>query len=436
MEELIRYLINFLIDSPLHSNLSSTIGYTRDTTLFSSYKIVIIPSPFFNNDIYGKSESLPTLPLKKIDDTPILYGEPTFENIEGTLVVHADLLASAYFMLTRYEEWIRTDCRDIHGRFPGKESIAYKENFIHRPIVDEYGKLLRKWLREKGVAIDEPEPQIAKIYLTHDVDQPCLHRTWRGLAGACRRSLKNRNTEFITAIKTFLGDVYSDKLFTFPWIFEHDKDFRQKTAIPTEAIFFFKSAKIGSEQDNPCYSLVSDDIQLLFRLCKKEDSIIGLHNSYLSGKKHSLVLLEKKLLEQYSGQTIRYNRYHYLRSMNPMDMEYLVEANLTDDFTLGYADVAGFRLGTCKAVNWINPATKKISNLHLHPLTIMDVSLSAERYMNLNQEDAFTYATKLIDRVKEHHGELVLLWHNTSLAGEPRINQKKLYTDLLKYINA
>ena len=434
MEELTHYLINFLIGRTSHSDLVSTIGYTSDATLFSRYKIVIIPSPFFKDTIYGKAESLPTLPLKKIDDTPILYGEPILENIGDTLVVHADLLASAYFMLTRYEEWVRTDCRDIHGRFPGKESIAYRANFIDRPIVDEYGKLLRKWLREKGVALDEPTPEIAKIYLTHDVDQPFLYRTWRGLAGAGLRSLKNKNSEFSTAIKTFFGNLYSDKLFTFPWIFEQDKNFRQKTTIPTNIILFFKSAKTESKEDKPFYPLGSTDIQHLFSLCEKENTIIGLHNSYLSGDKPLLILSEKELLEQYTNREIRYNRYHYLRSMNPTDMEYLVEANITDDFTLGYADVAGFRLGTCKVVNWINPASKKISNLQLHPLTLMDVSLSDKKYMNLNQADAFTYATKLIDKVKEHHGELVLLWHNTSLAQEGMVNHKKLYSDLLQYI--
>ena len=33
----------------------------------------------------------------------------------------------------------------------------------------------------------------------------------------------------------------------------------------------------------------------------------------------------------------------------------MIRAGITDDFTMGYADIAGFRLGTCRSVRWINP---------------------------------------------------------------------------------
>ncbi len=40
--------------------------------------------------------------------------------------VHADIIASTYFLISRYEEMVRRGLRDEHGRFPGKESLPYR----------------------------------------------------------------------------------------------------------------------------------------------------------------------------------------------------------------------------------------------------------------------------------------------------------------------
>jgi hypothetical protein len=101
---------------------------------------------------------------------------------------------------------------------------------------------------------------------------------------------------------------------------------------------------------------------------------------------------------------------------------------------MGYADMAGFRLGTCRPVRWIDPQTRAVSALTLHSLTIMDCSLTDERYMNLDFDEAFEYAVNLINQTKKHHGEVVLLWHNSSLAEGNIFPHKKLYKKLINYI--
>jgi len=60
---------------------------------------------------------------------------------------------------------VRKNVRDIYGRFPGKESLPYRAGFIDRPLVDEYGRLLRRQLREMGVEVPEPPKQIKKYIL-------------------------------------------------------------------------------------------------------------------------------------------------------------------------------------------------------------------------------------------------------------------------------
>ena len=139
-------------------------------------------------------------------------------------------------------------------------------------------------------------------------------------------------------------------------------------------------------------------------------------------------------MERVSKRKTTYNRNHYLNSREPEDMQALIDVGITDDFTMGYADISGFRLGTCRSVKWINPRTQKLTSLTLHPLTIMDGSLSDKRYMYLNAHEAYEYCIRLINMVESWNGELVLLWHNTSVENNAHSYHRKLYQDIIKYL--
>ena len=172
-------------------------------------------------------------------------------------------------------------------------------------------------------------------------------------------------------------------------------------------------------------------------LCKIEKARIGLHSSYDAGKTPALISTEKEQLEKQTGKPVTYNRHHYLASREPEDMDWLEKAGITDDFTMGYPDVAGFRLGTSRPVHWINPENRRISSLVLHPLTIMECSLNEPVYMNLDYEDALAYSRQLIQQVARANGELVLLWHNDSITTRIKPNvsvdwQRKLFAAIIK----
>lgn len=113
-------------------------------------------------------------------------------------------------------------------------------------------------------------------------------------------------------------------------------------------------------------------------------------------------------------------------------MRKLVELGVTDDFSMGFPDRAGFRLQTSRAVLWIDPERMQLTELVLHPLTIMDVTLSSDNYMHLDHEEAGYISQQLIDKVQMHHGDLCLLWHNSSLGSDSYLRPlyKQIITDL------
>ena len=420
MQKVIDYIIQFLIRD---EHKAHHVGYCSDKTQWSKYKVVIVPSNFFNDSIYGTPQSMPSLPLQEIEGIPFLYGTPLIEKIDNTIICHADIIASTYFLISRYEEYINPNSnRDPHGRYIGKQSVPAQAGFIHRPIVEEYGELLRNLLQQAGVPLLPIPQQINHIYLTHDIDSITNYRRIRGLIGGILRR------ENITTILKSLINIHNDPAYTFPWILNQDNQLPQATQI-----YFVKATRQASGLDRPAYNLVGKNFTHLKKeiLTSSPKAIFGLHASYKSGNIPDIISDERKLL-QYAieNQQITTSRHHYLRSLQPNDMEALIDARITDDYTMGYADIAGFRLGTCRAVRFINPATRKLTSLTLHPLTIMDCTLSEPHYMNLTHKEALSYSQTLINETKQHNGDLCLLWHNTRFTNNDYHSQ--LYSQIIK----
>ena len=422
----LHYIIRFLLGEDIPEEVVAAIGYTNNPMQYGHYHIIIVPSNFFQEQIYGTKASFPQLPLQEIEGIPILFGKPIIEKKKDTIIIHADIIASTYFLITRYEEFVQRNERDAHGRFPGKKSLPNRAGFIHRPIVDEYRLLFRKWLRMSGINVTEIKKGIRHIYLTHDLDTPTLYRTWKGVL----RSIRDKRG-ILQSIQKKYGPVEDDPYYTFPWLFEQNSKLQEQVGQEIcQAILFIRSGG-KTKQDKPHYSLSNKDIIQLLESVYSNHMSIGLHTSYQAGIFPNLIKKEKKTLEKHIGKTIRMNRHHFLSSREPEDMIQLEAAGITDDFTMGYADVAGFRLGTSYPVRWINPASRRLSAIRLHPLTIMDCTLEEKKYMGLNYEEAQTYSLNLIEQIKNVGGELTLLWHNTSARKSTESYLRKLYSHLL-----
>lgn len=424
--KVVDYIIEFLLQDNRH--LAGKVGYTADIDEYSKYSVIITPSGFFDDKQYGKQSSIPVLPLQKIENTELLFGEPQIEYIKGKLVVKADIIASSFFLISRYEEFVSENYHDIHKRFDGLCSLPYRAGFIDRPIVDEYGKLLTKWLQQAGETVQPPKQGFRAIYLTHDVDAIGFYQNFRDVLSGLYRAVLRRNGSVLNILQSVI-DIRKDPAYNFQWLIELDNE-----VTGAEKIFFVKALKKSKGFDRPHYNIESRVLKRLFKLFRTTSCKIGLHSSYQSFSDNEQIEREQNFLAQTTGETINLHRSHYLKILPPAMAHYYVKAGITDDFTLAFASVSGFRLGTCHAVNWINPCTFEIEPILLHPLTIMDCTLSNSNYMGFDYDEAFDYARRLINQVKSHNGELVLLWHNTSFGNASNNYHSKLYKAILELI--
>lgn len=381
MKEIIDYIITWLCYGD--EEAAKRVAYTADERALEDHDVIIVPNGHFGSDIV-----VPEL-KKPVVDMPA----------KGKSIIRTDIVYATFFFTSRAEELINEQ-RDEHGRFAAKFSILAQKSRLQIPRLDEYARLLLKQLD-----MPLPESGFGHVYLTHDIDSISKYRSVRGVIGGLKRGEKKQ-------VWAALRDIHNDPYYTFPWLLEQDR-----TVPQAEAIYFVKRTQ-GKGYDYPQYPLWGRDYKQLKHMLRHNDVYLGVHGSYY-GAIPSI---------QYS----RMFRAHYLRSSID-HMQGLVDAGYTDDFTMGFADLPGFRLQTCRAVRWINPKTMQLTSLTLHPLLVMDNTLSQANYMGLTEDEAYFVCERLFEKVKLHHGDLCLLWHNSNITSDTY--HRSLYPKILQMIH-
>ncbi len=389
MDEIINYIKTWLLYG--NADAAQMIGYTADEREWQKYKLVIVPNGHLGKDIVLPDLTTPVVEQWSASDAP--------EQVVA--VVRNDLIYNTFFFISRAEEVINKQ-RDEHGRFAAAYSVLGERNRLMVPTLDEYARLVMK-----AVGLPLPPSGFSHIYLTHDIDTIAHYRHLRGALGGLWRG------EWRQVLRSW-RDIEDDPAYTFPWLVEQD------SRVPLAEKIYFVKHSFGKGYDYPQYNHRSPDAHRLRKFLEWNKVTIGWHSSY-----YGVGSIEQRSKRR---DELSVHRSHYL-NCSIENMRKLVALGITDDYTMGFADQAGFRLQTSRAVLWIDPERMQLTELVLHPLIIMDVTLSSKNYMALDQVEATYVCQQLIDKVRMHNGDLCLLWHNTS------INQtdyhKSLYPELL-----
>ena len=401
MNEIIQYIITFLLyDNEVAAN---QVGYTADESQWSNYRVVIVP-----NGHLGKEIVMPNLEEVRVEP----LGERTQDG-KNRWIIRTDIIYNTFFFISRAEELINNQ-RDKHGRFLAEYSILGKQNRLMIPTVDEYARMLMKLLD-----LPLPTPSFSHVYLTHDVDSIAHYRHVRGVVGGILRG------QWLKVLAS-LHDIHNDPAFTFSWLISQDKKVEG-----AQCIYFVKDT-MGKGYDYPQYKLDGKDFETAEQLIENSGAKIGLHSSYY-GSLSTTVELYGHIVDQptFLPQKQIYHRSHYL-NCSIDQMQHWADLLISDDFTMMFPDQVGFRLQTTRPVRWINPKTMTLTNLTLHPLTMMDCTLSNTNYMNLNEDEAYFECQRLFEKIHQNAGEVVLLWHNTIITDDGY--HRTLYPKLLNLL--
>jgi len=339
------------------------------------------------------------------EQMPVIFGSGEVENSTEHVKYGVDIFAGAFFMLTRWEEYANP-VRDAHDRFPVAASLAYKFDFLLRPIVNEYTQLL--WNLIKFLSPRKRrKKRVFSALLTHDVDTPYLwNKSTRGLKTIAGDLLKRQN---VKAAKQHLNYLKKgkDPFDTFDALM----DLSEKHGL--QSYFFFIAG--GNTKYEGDYSIKDKKIQQLIARINERGHQIGLHPSYDTYKNIERLKSEKEALQAASPQAVQGGRQHFLRFAAPHTWQDWEDAGLSWDSTMGYAGHIGFRCGTCYPFPVFNVLSRQKLQLVEHPLLVMEVSLFSQQYMQLDQPTALDYVEEIIQTVRQYNGEFVLLWHNSNL---------------------
>lgn len=314
-------------------------------------------------------------------------------------------------LFTRKEEY-NSAILDKYQRFPYYLS---KCRDILEPEVS-------KFLIKNGLKIKYPGNKKFAVCLTHDVDALYISKQV-----AVKKTLSSlKRYKFKKALDTFKV-VFSriNKKWNPLWNFEEIIELEKKYNV--KSTFYFLADSRNKFNSN--YSIESLKAEL--NSISKNGWEIGLHGSYDAYDNLDQIRKEKEKLEQILGKEIISYRNHYLRFKTPGTWELFAKAGFKYDTTFGYADMVGFRNGTCHPFKPFNLNTNKEINILEIPLTIMDGTLFD--YMKLSIEGAWEITKLLIDRVEKYNGIITILWHNTSFDNIFRQGLKGFYEKILEY---
>lgn len=347
--------------------------------------------------------------------------------------VNYDILGLTYWILTRQEEVGRTDL-DAHGRFPATSSHAFRHGYLERPIIDEWMYLIRQLISRTWPGL-QLKQHTFNMMVSHDVDAPSRYgfTTAKGLlfkmAGDVVKHGNIRNAIKAPWIRfnSYKSIHHDDPFNTFEWIMDVS-DYNKLTST-----FYFICGRTSNFDAD--YEIDHKAIRLLMKRIHERGHLIGLHPSYGTFKNPDLLVqealkLRKVMSEENILQKNLGGRMHYLRWEQPSTLCAWEVAGMQYDSTLGYADLPGFRCGTCYEYLAFDPQAKKILNLRIRPLITMECTVMDTRYMGLGtSENSYAKFISLKKTCKAVNGTYTLLWHNSELEKK---SKKKLYSSVIE----
>ena len=316
-----------------------------------------------------------------------------------------DIFAASFYLLSRYEEYL-SHKKDMYGRYAYENSLAYKEGFLNLPLVNVWIDDFKKVLKEKYPTPNIQQPKF-KFVPTYDIDEAFSyqHKGFLRTTGGFVKSFLNGKWSLIKERMNVLKKKTKDPFDSFEWMDElHSKHNLEPK------YFFLVSEKNGKYDKN-----ILPFSPVMKQLIKKhaDKYPVGIHPSWQSGDDDTILKKEKELLENILGKKITASRQHYIRFNLPLGYRRLIDAGITDDYSMGYGSINGFRASVASSFYWYDLEKEEATNLMLHPFCYMEANSFFEQ--KLTPEQAFDEMMHYYKVVKSVNGTLITLWHNTFL---------------------
>lgn len=337
-----------------------------------------------------------------------------------------DVFAASFYLVSRYEEYL-PHIRDEHDRFDARNSLAFANGFLEKPLVNIWAVWIKQLLKNKFPELIFSEKKYS-FTSTIDIDNAYAYRE-KGFTRSCGGYLKALSKfdwyEIKQRTKVLFG-LEKDPYDTYDFQLEILKKYKLKS------IYFFLLGDYGVNDKN--LPIESKKFQSLIKMLG-DYAEIGIHPSYGSNKSKEQLRKEVNRLSKVLHKDVTKSRQHFLKLTLPETYRNLIDLDITDDYTMGFASQVGFRASICSAFNFYDLDMELETKLKVHPFAVMEGTL--KYYMKVKPENAMSKIKPLIDEVKAVNGEFMSLWHNDSMNNQSLwIGWQKVYEEMVEYASS
>lgn len=320
-----------------------------------------------------------------------------------------DLFAALFYLITRYEEYLPHQ-KDLYGRYAHQNSLAFREGFLHLPLINIWLEDFRALLTETFPDLRLPSSAF-RFQPTYDVDiaWSFQNKGFKRNAGSLAKLFFSGKWRSMAHRIRVIRGKQQDPFDAYDWM---DNLHAQHGLKP---LYFFLVAEQRGRFDrnidprNPAFQALIKDTAAKYT--------VGLHPSWASGDQPPLLRKEKQWLEKTVGHAVSASRQHYIRFSLPATYRQLLAAGIVEDHSMGYATVNGFRASVATPFYWYDLKNEVKSPLRVFPFCFMDANAFFEE--KKSPQEALHQLITYYQTVKAVNGTLITIWHNPFLGTDP-----------------
>lgn len=345
---------------------------------------------------------------------PFLFSQngEIYSFFEDFSVIRKDLIASGFYFLTCWHEYVLSIKGVPKGRVDYKQSLQFRWDFIDVPIVDVYCQILHR-----AVQLQLPEfvrdihwngKKSFAVSLSHDIDY-WHYWTPQQMMSTYHHNLTTIYKRPLAALFKMIGHSLHKVLGNNPWK-KIRRIVRREEALNVESTWFLL-AKDDFEDPRQNYISNVEYREHILDLLNQQD--IGLHGSPEAAFDYNILIKEIEVLKKL-GFTPNGFRTHYLHFDYQKSFSILEQAGIKYDSTLGYWEHIGFRAGISFPFYPFNLKENRPFRVLEIPLIVMDTTLLSHKAMNLNVFSAYYRLSAMLNKSAGYQSHVSFLWHNTT----------------------
>jgi hypothetical protein len=419
----LKYIFSLIFDNILSTHCS----FTNSADEFMAYdgiKLSYAHQPVADEIFFSANHLLFETGIKEQNISFVNFdgSKAFFPNYDNRAALPFDPFSASFYLVSRYEEYLPY-LKDKYDRFDARESIAYKYHFLEKPLVNIWAEKIAEIIKQRYPAFTRRKKHY-KFIPTIDIDLFYAYRL-KGILRTCGgyiKSLSERDYKGIIERTKVLSGIMKDPFDTYEFQYKIHKRYN------LSPIYFILVADYGQYDKNiPHHNReFQSSIKSLGDYAE-----IGIHPSYASNNNSKKLKTEINRLSKILNKDITKSRQHFLKLNLPYTYRNLINYDIKEDYSLGYASEIGFRGSICTAFNFYDLDMDVETNLILHPFAFMEGTL--KDYRNITHEDAVEFVKPIISNVKDVNGTLITLWHNESLSNQKRwLGWNRTYEEIIK----